>query len=167
MSILLQCYPEKFYCSRIWFRFDSNRSLHEYTLQWICPIIEKDKEGMWTIHRVPIVEGQTFDRRLSTISLQILKRELLQWENFLFVIKQLMIHLYIVSTDSTLILIKAKGSVWHKSSMTNGVVPHSAGIDTLDAMWGGRIQPFKGLDICGYKLHLISKVLLVLLLLYL
>ena len=39
---------------------------------------------------------------------------------------------YIVSTDST--LIKAKGSVWHKSSMTQGGVPHSS-IDT-DARWG-------------------------------
>jgi hypothetical protein len=41
----------------------------------LYPITEKDKEDMWTIHRVPIVEGRTFDRRLSTISLEILKTE--------------------------------------------------------------------------------------------
>jgi hypothetical protein len=40
----------------------------------------------------------------------------------------------ILSADST--LIKAKGHVWHKSSMEEGVVPRSAGIDTADAMWG-------------------------------
>ena len=56
---------------------------------------------------------------------------------------------YIVSTDST--LIKAKGSIWHKSSMTEGVVPHS-GIDT-DARWG--FSHTKGW-IFGYKLHLVA-----------
>ena len=56
---------------------------------------------------------------------------------------------YIVTTDST--LIKAKGSVWHKSSMTKEIVPHS-GIDT-DARWG--FSHTKGW-IFGYKLHLIS-----------
>ena len=39
----------------------------------------------------------------------------------------------ITATDST--LIKAKGSVWHKSSMEKGIVPCPAGIDT-DARWG-------------------------------
>jgi hypothetical protein len=43
--------------------------------------------------------------------------------------------IYCFNRHSTLILFKAKGSVWHKSSMTNGVVPHSAGIDTADARW--------------------------------
>ena len=47
----------------------------------------------------------------------------------------------ILSTDST--LIKAKGHVWHKSSMKKKVVPRS-GIDT-DAMWG--FSHTKGLDI--------------------
>ena len=55
----------------------------------------------------------------------------------------------ILSTDST--LIKAKGHVWHKSSMKKKVVPYS-GIDT-DAMWG--FSHTKGW-IFGYKLHLIS-----------
>jgi len=46
---------------------------------------------------------------------------------------------------------KAKGSVWHKSSMKKGVVPCS-GIDT-DAKWG--YSHTKGW-IFGYKLHLTS-----------
>ena len=39
---------------------------------------------------------------------------------------------YIVAIDST--LLKAKGHVWHKSSMNKGMIPRS-GIDT-DARWG-------------------------------
>ena len=39
----------------------------------------------------------------------------------------------IAAIDST--LIKAKGSVWHKSSMKKGIVPCPAGIDT-EARWG-------------------------------
>jgi Transposase DDE domain len=58
----------------------------------------------------------------------------------------------ILSADST--LIKAKGYVWHKSSMEKKVVPHS-GIDT-DAMWG--FSHTKGW-IFGYKLHLISSTI--------
>ena len=46
----------------------------------------------------------------------------------------------ITAIDST--LIKAKGSVWHKSSMKKGIVPRS-GIDT-DARWG--YSHTKGMD---------------------
>jgi hypothetical protein len=38
-----------------------------------------------------------------------------------------MINLYIVAIDST--LLKAKGHIWHKSSMNKGIIPRS-GIDT-------------------------------------
>ena len=55
----------------------------------------------------------------------------------------------ILSTDST--LIKAKGYVWHKSSMKKKVVPRS-GIDT-DARWG--FSHTKGW-IFGYKLHMVA-----------
>ena len=55
----------------------------------------------------------------------------------------------ILSADST--LVKAKGHVWHKSSMKKKVVPRS-GID-IDAMWG--FSHTKGW-IFGYKLHMIS-----------
>ena len=51
--------------------------------------------------------------------------------------------------DST--LLKAKGHLWHKSSMKKGVVPRS-GIDT-DARWG--YSHTRGW-IFGYKLHLTS-----------
>ncbi len=57
---------------------------------------------------------------------------------------------YIMAIDST--LIKARGKVWHKSSMEKGIVPRSLGIDT-DARWG--YSHTKGW-IFGYKLHMIS-----------
>ena len=56
---------------------------------------------------------------------------------------------YIVAIDST--LLRAKGHLWHKSSMIKGVVPRS-GIDT-DARWG--FSHTKGW-IFGYKLHITS-----------
>ena len=62
-----------------------------------------------------------------------------------------MVELSITAIDST--LMKAKGSVWHKSSyMEKGVVPRS-GIDT-DARWGYS-HTNKGW-IFGYELHLTS-----------
>ena len=52
----------------------------------------------------------------------------------LLLVKENFVDPYIVAIDST--LLKAKGHVWHKSSiMIKGVVPCS-GIDTDDAMWG-------------------------------
>ena len=56
----------------------------------------------------------------------------------------------ILSADIT--LINAKGYVWHKSSMTNGVIPQS-GIDT-EARWL-RFGHTNGW-IFGYKLHLVA-----------
>jgi hypothetical protein len=47
-------------------------------------------------------------------------------------VKETLVDPYIVSVDST--LLKAKGHVWHKSSMIKGVIPRS-GID-IDARWG-------------------------------
>ncbi len=67
----------------------------------------------------------------------------------LFVATEGLVNLSIIAVDST--LLKAKGHVWHKSSMKKGVVPRS-GIDT-DARWGH--SRTKG-SIFGYKLHLIS-----------
>jgi len=58
---------------------------------------------------------------------------------------------FVLSTDST--LIKAKGHVWHKSSITEGVVPRS-GIDT-DARWGDSVIQRAGW-IFGYKLHMVA-----------
>ena len=64
-------------------------------------------------------------------------------------VKKKFVDPYIVAIDST--LLKAKGHVWHKSSMIEGVVPRS-GIDT-DARWG--FSHTKGW-IFGYKLHITS-----------
>ncbi len=54
----------------------------------------------------------------------------------------------IAATDST--LLKAKGSVWHKSSMKKGIVPRS-GID-IGARWWGYSHTKEGW-VFGYKLH--------------
>ncbi len=91
---------------------------------------------------------RTFDRRLKTISTDIKQR--ISTMGYLFVTEGMVMvdddH-SIVAVDST--LMKAKGSVWHKSSMKKGIVP-CPGIDT-DAKWG--YSHTKGW-IFGYKLHL-------------
>jgi len=89
---------------------------------------------------------RTFDRRLNTISGDIKNRITTMGE--LFVCEKI-IDPSVLSTDST--LIKAKGHVWHKSSIEEGVIPRS-GIDT-DAMWG--FSHTKGW-IFGYKLHMVA-----------
>ena len=91
-------------------------------------------------------DRRTFDRRLSTISIDI--KERIAAMAALFVKKRL-VDPYIVTIDST--LLKAKGHLWHKSSMIKGIVPRS-GIDT-DARWG--FSHIKGW-IFGYKLHITS-----------
>jgi hypothetical protein len=96
------------------------------------------------LSRIP--NRRTFDRRLATISNDIKNRITTMSELF---VRDKIIDPSVISADST--LIKAKGSVWHKSSMTKEIVPHS-GIDT-DARWG--FSHTKGW-IFGYKLHLIS-----------
>jgi Transposase DDE domain len=64
-------------------------------------------------------------------------------------VKKRLVDPYVVSVDIT--LLKAKGHVWHKSSMIKGIVPRS-GIDT-DARWG--FSHTKGW-IFGYELHITS-----------
>ena len=66
---------------------------------------------------------RTFDRRLSTISVDI--KERISTMGNLFVNERL-VDPYIVAIDST--LLRAKGHLWHKSSKIKGVVPRS-GID--------------------------------------
>ena len=99
------------------------------------------------LSRVP--SRRTFDRRLATISNDIKNRITTMGKLF---VRDKIIDPSVLSTDST--LIKAKGHVWHKSSMEKGVVPRS-GIDT-GAMWG--FSHTKGW-IFGYKLHLISSTI--------
>ena len=87
---------------------------------------------------------RTFDRRLKTISTDIKQR--ISTMGYLFVTDGLA-DPSITAIDST--LLKAKGSIWHKSSMKKGIVP-CPGIDT-DARWG--YSHTKGW-LFGYKLHL-------------
>ena len=136
-TVILRCFVV-----RIWFRLDSNRALHEY-LSMEIPYNRKIMKECG-LSRVP--SRRTFDRRLVTISADIKNRITAMGELF---VRDKIIDLSVLSTDST--LIKAKGHVWHKSSMKKKVVPCS-GIDK-DARWG--FSHTKGW-IFGYKLHLIS-----------
>ncbi len=135
-TIILRCF-----IVRIWFRIDSNNALHIF-LNMDCLYNHKLAVACGLI-KIP--SRRTFDRRLKTISTNI--KERISTMGHLFVVEGL-VDLSITAIDST--LMKAKGSVWHKSSiMEKGVVPCS-GIDT-DARWG--YSHTKGW-IFGYKLHL-------------
>jgi len=123
-------------------RLDSNRALHEY----LAMDLSYNKKVMKRCGLSRVPSRRTFDRRLATISNDIKNRIAAMGELF---VRDKIIDPSVLSTDIT--LIKAKGFVWHKSSMEEGVVPRS-GIDT-DAMWG--FSHTKGW-IFGYKLHLIS-----------
>lgn len=126
----------------MWFRLDSNRALHEY----LAMDLSYNKKVMKGCGLSRIPNRRTFDRRLATLSNDIKNRITTMGE--LFVLEKI-VDPSILSADST--LVKAKGHVWHKSSMKKKVLPCS-GIDT-DAMWG--FSHTKGW-IFGYKLHLIS-----------
>jgi Transposase DDE domain len=117
--------------------------LHEY-LAMDLPYNRKIMKACGLSKMTP--SRRTFDRRLNTISGDIKNRITTMGE--LFVCEKI-IDPSVLSTDST--LIKAKGHVWHKSSIEEGVVPRS-GIDT-DAMWG--FSHTKGW-IFGYKLHMVA-----------
>jgi Transposase DDE domain len=136
-TVILRCFVV-----RIWFRLDSNRALHEY----LAMEMPYNKKVMRVCGLSRIPNRRTFDRRLATISNDIKNRITTMGELF---VRDKIIYPCILSADST--LVKAKGHVWHKSSMEEGVVPRS-GIDT-HAMWG--FSHTKGW-IFGYKLHLIS-----------
>jgi hypothetical protein len=58
---------------------------------------------------------RTFDRRLSTISVEIKERTSTMGNLF---VKKKLVNPYIVTIDST--LLRAKGHLWHKSSITKG-----------------------------------------------
>jgi hypothetical protein len=136
-TVILRCF-----IVRVWFRLDSNRALREY-LAMEMPYNRKVMRGCG-LSRVP--SRRTFDRRLVTISADIKNRITTMGELF---VRKKIVDPSILSADST--LVKAKGHVWHKSSMKKKVVPCS-GID-IDARWG--FSHTKGW-IFGYKLHLIS-----------
>jgi hypothetical protein len=77
-----------------------------------------------------LIEEHLTDRRLSTIFAYI--KEKIAAIGNLFA-KEKLVDPCISATDST--LLRAKGHLWHKSSMIKGIVPRS-GIDT-DARWVG------------------------------
>jgi hypothetical protein len=125
---------------RLWFRMDSNNALHEF----LGMDYTYNKKIMKAGGLTQIPDRRTFDRRLKTISTDIKERMATMTSLF---VHEKMIDPYIVAIDST--LLRAKGSVWHKSSMENGIVPRS-GIDT-DARWGfSHTKRW----IFGYKLHI-------------
>jgi len=125
----------------MWFRIDSNNGLHTFL----------DMDGHYT-HKLALACGlikipsrHTFDRSLKTISTDI--KEIISTMGYLFVAIEGLADASIIAIDST--LLKAKGPIWHKSSMKKGIVPRS-GIDT-GARWG--YSHTKGWTF-GYKLHL-------------
>jgi hypothetical protein len=128
---------------RIWFKIDSNNALHTF-LDMNC---QYNRKLALACGIVTIPSRRTFDRRLKTISADI--KERISTMGCLFVAEGLVVDPSIAAIDST--LLKAKGHVWHKSSMKKGVVPRP-GIDT-DARWG--YSHTRGW-IFGYKLHLTS-----------
>jgi hypothetical protein len=136
-TVILRCF-----IVRLWFRLDSNRALHEY----LAMDLSYNRKVMKGCGLCKVPSRRTFDRRLATLSRDIKNRITTMGELF---IRDKIVDPSILSADST--LIKAKGHVWHKSSMKKKVVPRS-GIDT-DARWG--FSHTKGW-IFGYKLHLIS-----------
>jgi hypothetical protein len=69
---------------------------------------------------------RTFDRRLKTMSTTDIK-ERISTMGYLFVAADGLADPSITAIDST--LLKANGSVWHKSSMKKGIAP-CPGIDT-------------------------------------
>jgi hypothetical protein len=120
-TVILRCFVV-----RIWLRLDSNRALHDFLAMDCYPY---NRKIMKACGLTSLPDRRTFDRRLSTISIDT--KERIAAIAALFIKKRL-IDPYIVTIDST--LLKAKGHVWHKSSMIKGIVPRS-GIDT-DARWG-------------------------------
>ena len=134
-TVILRCFVV-----RIWLRLDSNRSLHEY----LAMDYPYNRRVLRVCGLTSLPDRRTFDRRLSTISVHI--KERISTMGNLFV-KERLVDPYIVAIDST--LLRAKGHLWHKSSMIKGVLPRS-GIDT-DARWGFSHTKHW---IFGYKLHI-------------
>lgn len=134
--VMLRCFVV-----RIWMKIPSNNALHSY-LSIHCPYNARIMRACG-LSRLP--DRRTFDRRFKRISPDVRSR--IDSMGALFVDEKL-VDPYIVSVDST--LLKARGHVWHKTSIEKGVVPYS-GIDT-DARWG--VSRTKGW-VFGYKLHLV------------
>ena len=136
-TVMLRCFMV-----RMWLRIPSNNALH-YFLSIGSPYNYRIARACG-LDRVP--DRRTFDRRFNATSLGLRPRIGAMGELF---VEERLVDPYIASVDST--LLRARGHVWHKSSMEKGSVPWS-GIDT-DARWGK--SRTKGW-VFGYKLHLVS-----------
>ena len=102
-TVILRCFVV-----RIWLRLDSNRSLHDY----LAMDYPYNRRVLRVCGLTSLPDRRTFDRRLSTISVDI--KERISSMGNLFV-KERLVDPYIVAIDST--LLKAKGHLWHKSSI--------------------------------------------------
>ena len=102
-TVILRCF-----IVRIWFKMDSNNALHTF-LDMDC---QYNRKLALACGLVTIPSRRTFDRRLKTISTDV--KERISTMGHLFVIEGL-VDPSITAIDST--LIKAKGHVWHKSSI--------------------------------------------------
>jgi len=119
-TVMLRCF-----IARMWPRIPSNNALHSF-----LSIDSRYNSRIMLacgLSRVP--DRRTFDRRFKATSLGLRSRIGSMGELF---VDEKFIDPYVVSVDSS--LLKAKGHVWHKTSMEKGVVYYS-GIDT-DARWG-------------------------------
>jgi len=128
----------------MWFRLDSNRSLHHFLSVDLSYNRKVVKACGLSSSCLP--SRRTFDRRLKTVSDVV--RERISTMGNLFILQEL-VKPYILAIDSA--LLRSKGKVWHASSMKKGIVPCS-GIDR-DARWG--FSHTRGW-IFGYKLHMVS-----------
>jgi hypothetical protein len=102
-TVILRCF-----IVRLWFRMDSNNALHEF-LGMDYPY---NKKIMKACGLTEIPDRRTFDRRLKTLSTDI-KERIATMTSLL--VNGKIINPYIVAIDST--LLKARGHVWHKSSI--------------------------------------------------
>ena len=139
-TVIIRCF-----IVRIWFRLDSNRSLHHF-LSIGLPDNKKIMKACGLSAESYLPNRRTFDRRLKIFSTDIKERIATMGNLFVF---EGLVKPYIIAVDSA--LLKSKGHVWHKSSMKEGIVPYS-GVDT-EARWG--FSHTRGW-VFGYKLHMIS-----------
>jgi hypothetical protein len=94
-TVILRCFVV-----RIWFRLDSNRALHDFLAMDCYPY---NRKIMKACGLTSLPDRRTFDRRLSTISVNI--KEMISSMGNLFVNERL-VDPYIVAIDSTLLRAK-------------------------------------------------------------
>jgi len=136
-TVMLRCF-----IVRVWLRIPSNNALHHY-FSIDMPYNRKVMKACG-LNRLP--DRRTFDRRFRIISFDM--KHMIDAMAMLLV-KEGLVDPFIVSIDSS--LLKARGHVWHRSSMEKNEIPCS-GIDT-DGRWG--FSRTKGW-VFGYKLHITS-----------